>query len=376
MVSRPASNNSNKTQFQNRPIMAKRNSNAGAVSVKNKKRVWKNGPGAAPNKSRVQSKYPVSRASHTIRKTGPFQFRGRGHGVNGGRHMPSHSYGPAINKHKSGQIRTSQLNLRFKRKKVQKYERKKRPNETVYKTCDLCDVKCISKEDYMLHMTGYKHLSKLYKNDTYCELCGIDCQSFANYDDHLKGKRHLSIANPSPELTIIKCELCNVRCLSQDEYQSHITGKRHIGKLWFASEVIEQVVSQTVNLGLQTHYPPEINVLSNAINAQLEQGVDNPQLRYAQLLMTVLSKVSVPEPVRDTMAAQTPVPTSKAGPSYEPQLLQRQISSEITAHVKTENPIGETNELLPVITLGSNTEPGSSVSTQIEGGCSETKQQV
>ncbi|TKY63660.1 hypothetical protein E2542_SST13539 [Spatholobus suberectus] len=93
-------------------------------------------------------------------------------------------------------------------------------------------------------------------------------------------------------------------------------------------------------------------------------------------MMTVLSKTQAPAtaPVTDAMAAQIPAPTSKAGPSYEPQLLQPQTQvSEITAHVKTEIPTGETkSELLPV-PLGSNTQPGLSVSTQIEGGGSETK---
>lgn len=188
----------------------------------------------------------------------------------------------------------------------------------------------------------------------------------------------------SAQTVSFRCDLCDVKCESQIVYQSHVTGKKHLSKLRRAhdpqasSGVGQQQALSGALLGLQGLYPPDINALSNAINAQVQQGDNDPQVLLAQLLMTVLSQAQATATAQGTgvTAAQMPGPLSMAGPSYEPQLLQTQVS-EITAHANLENPSGETKtELLPVPALEAKAQQGSSVSTQIEGGASETKQQV
>ncbi|CAJ1948358.1 unnamed protein product [Sphenostylis stenocarpa] len=183
-----------------------------------------------------------------------------------------------------------------------------------------------------------------------------------------------------------RCELCDVKCESQIVYQSHVTGKKHLSKLRRAhdpqasSGVGQQHALSGALLGLHALYPTDINALSDAINAQVQQGDNDPQVLLAQLLMTVLSQaqVTAAAQVPGAMAPQIPASMSMAGPSCEPQLLQTQVS-EITAHANLENPSVETGEtkteLLPV-PLGSKAQQGSSVSTQIEDGGSETQQQV
>ncbi|BAT97626.1 hypothetical protein LR48_Vigan11g053700 [Vigna angularis] len=185
----------------------------------------------------------------------------------------------------------------------------------------------------------------------------------------------------SAQTMSFRCELCDVKCESQIVYQSHMTGKKHLSKLRRAhdpqasSGVGQQQALSGALLGLQALYPPDINALSNAINAQVQQGDNDPQVLLAQLLMTVLSQAQVTAAAQVTgvTAAQMPGPISMAGPSYEPQLLQTQVS-EITAHANLDNPSAETKiEVLPDPSLESKAQQGSSVSTQIEGGGSETK---
>ncbi|KAL2337578.1 hypothetical protein Fmac_012024 [Flemingia macrophylla] len=436
MASLPLYDTNDQTLIQQQPIAA----NADAVSVdpekkknkriKKRKAVQSEDQKEDPKKRRIQSQFPISDASP---QTGPFQHRGRGHGVDGGGYMPSHSFEPAIssapglpvtaiNGHQSEQIPTSQSSLTDQPKKVQKSEKSGCPSENVYKTCELCDVKCLSKEDYHHHIFGRKHLSRLTKTNTFselcdvecpshpsepaissepgvtvtainghlsgqiptpqlnltdqpekvqkfektgcptqtvyktCELCDVKCLSKEDYHSHISGKKHLlrltktntspelcdveypsrssgpaisselgvpvtainghlrrqipaskvpaskkhlsKLTKPKSELSYIKCELCDVKTVSEVFYQQHITGRKHIAKLWFASEVVQQIVSLSGILGLQTSNPPDINALSNAINAQIERGDNNPQARYGQLLLMVLSKVPSTEPVR------------------------------------------------------------------------------
>ncbi|MED6107394.1 hypothetical protein PIB30_013506 [Stylosanthes scabra] len=100
--------------------------------------------------------------------------------------------------------------------------------------------------------------------------------------------------------------------------------------------------SKSMRTGLQQALnPPDINALSNAINAQVQQGDNDPQVLLAQLLMNVLSQAQAQAhgqtpgaaPQAGPVAAQMPgaVP-SIAGSSYEPLLSQTQ-ALEIPAHV-------------------------------------------
>ncbi|CAK8575147.1 unnamed protein product [Lathyrus sativus] len=187
----------------------------------------------------------------------------------------------------------------------------------------------------------------------------------------------------------ITCELCNVKCDTQRVYQAHITGKKHLKRAYgpqapaglvrnqalvgVANQTLSEVGSQALAgvAGLQALYPPDINALATAINAQVQQGDNDPQVLLAQLLVNALSQAqgSGAAPPNGSLAAQTPTPTSVAGSSYDPQLAQIQVS-EIAAH---ENPTGESKNETPTAPLESNAQEGSNVGTQIEGGSSETK---
>ncbi|TKY63657.1 hypothetical protein E2542_SST13536 [Spatholobus suberectus] len=292
----------------------------------------------------------------------------------------------AINGQQSGQTPTSQLNLTDQPKKVQESEKNGCPTENMGSGVIVDNHK---EEIQMQNNAGNisEVPAKVPEGKT-GDNSAVRGRGLKRKKKGGKGGKYMRTNDGSkpvePAQTVsFRCELCDVKCESQVVYQSHVTGKKHLSRLKRAhdhqasSGVGQQQALSGGHFGLQALYPPDINALSNAINAQVQQGDNDPQVLLAQLLMTVLSQAQLPAtaPVTGAMAAQIPAPTSMAGPSYEPRLLQTQVS-EITAHVKMENPSGETKtELLPV-PLGSNAQPGSTVSTQIEGGGSETKQQV
>lgn len=206
-----------------------------------------------------------------------------------------------------------------------------------------------------------------------------------------KGRKHLRTADGSklvqvskPEQPIVfTCELCNVKCESQVVYQSHVTGKKHLKRAHghqapsgVGNETSSGVGHQALPaaVGLQALYPPDINALANAINAQVQQGDNDPQVLLAQLLVNVLSQAqgSATAPLNGPLAVQTPTPTSVAGSSYQPLLAQTQVS-EITEHVIGMGiPAEGLRSEMSSVPLESNAHEGSSVSTQIEGGSSET----
>ncbi|KAH1068465.1 hypothetical protein GYH30_006143 [Glycine max] len=357
------------------------------------------------------------RGGRPFRGAGRGRGLGRGHGMGGGRHIPSHSSGPAfsnvparvqppvpprkvcceickvecnspeileqhkvgrkhqknmrvheesqrrnaINGQQSGKIPTSQLNLTDQPKEVQESEKNECPTENMGS-----GVIINSHKEEMQLQNNVGNISEVPaevpegKTEDNSAARG---QGLKRKKKGGKGGKYMRTNDGSkpvePAQTMsFRCELCDVKCESQVVYQSHVAGKKHLSKLRRASSGVGQHQQQALSgalLGLQAIYPPDINALSNAINVQVQQGDNDPQVLLAQLLMTVLSQAQVPAtaPVTGGVAAQIPVPTSMAGPSYEPQLLQT-------------NPSGETKTELP----------GSSVGTQIEGGGSETKQQV
>lgn len=136
----------------------------------------------------------------------------------------------------------------------------------------------------------------------------------------------------------LMCELCNVKCDSQVVFESHLTGKKHLGNL----KRFHGHRALYGELGLQALYPPNLNappalgqaglqavypLNSNAPSTSgfpqfQQQGVNDPQLLLAQLLMTyVLSQTQVQPPLMvPPAAALEPLPSSvpqAAGPSVE-----------------------------------------------------------
>nr|KYP42139.1 hypothetical protein KK1_036453 [Cajanus cajan] len=292
----------------------------------------------------------------------------------------------AINGQQSGQIPTSELNLTDQPEKVQESEKNGPPKQNMATGVIVDNHK---KEIQLQNNAGnISEVPAEVPEGKTIDNSAAGSRGLKRKKKGGKGVKYMRTNDGSkavePAQTVsFKCELCDVKCESQVVYQSHVTGRKHLSRLRRAHEyqassgVGQQQPLSGAHLGLQALYPTDINALSNAINAQVQQGDNDPQVLLAQLLMTVLSQGQVPAtaPLAGAVAAQVPAPTSMAGPSYEPQLLQTQVSG-ITAHVQMENSSGGTkSELLPV-PLGSNTQPGSSVSTQIEGGGSETKQQV
>lgn len=293
----------------------------------------------------------------------------------------------ATNGQQSGQIPTSQMNSTDQPKKVDESEAGKCPTKNMSS-----EITVDNQKDEMKLQNNVGETSEVPAE----EPKGITMDNSAPRGRGLKRKMRggkgakrmrtndgsKAVQVPKPEQDIsFTCELCNVKCESHVVYQSHLTGKKHLSKLRRAhghqATPGDQASSEAVGLGLQAHYPPDINALANAINAQVQQGDNDPQVLLAQLLMNVLSQAqaSATAPMNGPLpAAQTPTPTSVAGSSYEPQLLQRQVS-EITAHVELEkNPTGESENDMLSVPLQLNAQEGSGVSTQIvEGECSETK---
>lgn len=217
------------------------------------------------------------------------------------------------------------------------------------------------------------------------------------------GRKQMRTTDGSvPEQHIaITCELCNVKCDTQRVYQAHITGKKHMKRAYgyqgpagvgnqalvgLGNQALvgvgNQAPSEVVGpqalpgaAGLQALYPPDINALATAINAQVQQGDNDPQVLLAQLLVNALTQAqgSNTAPPNGTLAAQTPAPASVAGSGNDPQLAQTQVS-EVAADVGVGNPTGEIKNEMLSVPLESNAHEGSTnVVPKTEGGNSETK---
>lgn len=214
-----------------------------------------------------------------------------------------------------------------------------------------------------------------------------------------KGRKQMRTADGSNPTQVSKpeqalaytCELCNVKCDTQTVYQSHLSGKKHLKRAYgnqafvgvanqasvgIGNQTLSEVGPQALSgvVGLQAIYPPDINALAEAINAQVQQGDNDPQVLLAQLLMNVLSQAqgSATAPPNGSLAGQTPTLTSVAGSSSQLALVQTQ-ASEIAVHVGMENPNGESKNETLSVPLESNAHEDSNVGTQIEGESSEMK---
>ena len=158
------------------------------------------------------------------------------------------------------------------------------------------------------------------------------------------------VESPKPKQVPFICELCNVKCESQVVYDSHLAGKKHLSSL------------KRVH-GLQAQNPPDINALSNSINSQVQQGVNDPQVLLAQLLMNyVMSQAQNPgiaPPLGSSGAPQIPGSSLTAGSGLE-----------TVPQGESENPTGETRN------LSENAPAGSNTSTQTVIGSSESEAKV
>ncbi|KAK7256547.1 hypothetical protein RIF29_30000 [Crotalaria pallida] len=169
------------------------------------------------------------------------------------------------------------------------------------------------------------------------------------------------------------CELCNVKCESPVAYNSHRTGKKHMAN--FKRVCGHQGLNGEA--GMQQLQPPDANDLSNSNNSQVQQsvgvqqGVSDPQVLLAQLLMTVqtvLSQVQVPAtaPLSGPVAAQT---QAVAGSSHKQQnLSQTRASGGSTAHLESENVNAETKTQLLSATSQLDNTAGPSSDTQTADG--------
>lgn len=149
-----------------------------------------------------------------------------------------------------------------------------------------------------------------------------------------EGARRPVKPSKSKQVIPLLCELCNVKCDSQVVFESHLTGKKHLANL----KRFHGHRALYGEIGLQALYPPNLNAPSahgqagpQAVYAPnfiapstsgtpqvQQQGVNDPQVLLAQLLMTyVLSQ---------TQQLQPPVMVPAAA-TLEPLLLSAQPAS-------------------------------------------------
>lgn len=97
---------------------------------------------------------------------------------------------------------------------------------------------------------------------------------------------------PKPKILVpLICELCNVKCESQVVFDSHLSGKKHQSNL----KRFHGHRALYGEAALQALYPPNFNAPSASLNPQVQQGVNDPQVVLAQLLMNyVLSNAQAP----------------------------------------------------------------------------------
>ncbi|KAJ1378305.1 Zinc finger C2H2 superfamily [Sesbania bispinosa] len=238
-----------------------------------------------------------------------------------------------INGQQSEQLSTSQLNLADQPKNVQKSEKKECPTENLGSEITANNHKDVIELQNNVGETSEVPAEEPGGKTTdnsaargrglKRKMRGGKASKFMKTND---GSRPVQLSKPEQAISF-KCELCNVKCESNVVYQSHLNGKKHLSRLkrgpghQTSSRVDHQALSGVS--GLQALYPPDINALANAINTQVQQGDNDPQLLLAQLLMNVLSQAQVPaiSPQSAPLTGQIPAPTSVAGSSYGPPVV-------------------------------------------------------
>ncbi|XP_057458381.1 uncharacterized protein LOC130749109 isoform X2 [Lotus japonicus] len=324
-----------------------------------------------------------------------------------------------LNGQQSGQIPTSQVNLADHPQKVQNSEKKECPTENmgseITADYDKNEIKLQNNVGETSEVPAEGPEGNTTDNSALGDR-GLK-RKMRGGKVRRNAKKTTAQLSEAEQPTTFICELCNAKCESPAVYNSHMAGKKHLANLKRAngSQALPGAGKQTSSTvvhqplpgvsGLQALYPSDVNALANAINTQVQQGDNDPQILLAQLLMTVISQGQGQAPAippTGPLAGQIPEPSSVPGLSHEQQLAQTQVSditahvemenpagetnnellseqqlaqtqvSDITAHVEMENPAGETNSELLSVSTEFNALAGSSV-TQIEGGSSETK---
>lgn len=143
-----------------------------------------------------------------------------------------------------------------------------------------------------------------------------------------EGARRPVKPSKSKQVIPLMCELCNVKCDSQVVFDSHLTGKKHLANLkrfhghraLYGEIGLQALYPPNLNAppahgqaGHQAVYPPNFNAPSTSGTPQVQQqGINDPQVLLAQLLMTyVLSQAQLQPPVTVPAAATLePLPLS------------------------------------------------------------------
>jgi hypothetical protein len=196
-----------------------------------------------------------------------------------------------------------------------------------------------------------------------------------------EGARRPVKPSKSKQVIPLLCELCNVKCDSQVVLESHLTGKKHLANLkrfhghraLYGEIGLQALYPPNLNApsahgqaGSQAVYPPNFIAPSTSGTPQVQQqGVNDPQVLLAQLLMTyVLSQTQHLQPPVMVPAAATlePLPLSAqpaSGSSLENHYhsgseTQQSEAQMIEAKVQLQ-PIGTESEAPPA-SLSTNTK--------------------
>ncbi|KAI9110913.1 hypothetical protein K1719_018033 [Acacia pycnantha] len=190
-------------------------------------------------------------------------------------------------------------------------------------------------------------------------------------------RRPVEPPKPKQALSFI-CELCNVICESQVVYDSHLAGKKHqsnLKRVHGHQAVPQEPGPQALppsNTGALSN-SIDINALANSINTQVQQGVNDPQVLLAQLVMTVLSQAQASTAAAPAgfVAAQPSALMAAAASSYGPpfQNVLLAQASKNSAHDGNENPTVNAKDQVQ-------TGPPQADAPQTAGGSSEAEEKV
>ncbi|OIV98728.1 hypothetical protein TanjilG_24899 [Lupinus angustifolius] len=273
----------------------------------------------------------------------------------------------AVNGQLSGQISTSELNLTIQPESVQESKTDNPKDET-----ELQNIVGGTSE-----VLAEAPVGEPDNNSAGRGRGGLKNKRRGRGSKYMRSNDGSRIAVEPKQAISFICELCNVKCESQVVYNSHMIGKKHM------SNFKRVHGHQAVNLeAAAQHNPPNANDLSNSNNSLVHQGVSDPQLLLAQLLMTVqsvLSQVQVPAVALPSGPVAGQIQTV-AGSSHDhlQNLSQTQVSGS-TAHVDSENlnGVGETKiQPLSAPPELNATIAGLSNDTQTTDGRSETEKKV
>ncbi|XP_028753716.1 uncharacterized protein LOC114713271 [Neltuma alba] len=164
------------------------------------------------------------------------------------------------NKHLSGKKHAAQISLMsdngigshlaaFKHLGIGPWKKGPKKISTQPAWCELCKISCNSRDVYMTHLAGRKHLRNLgllsksnnalqratnpvvrpQERPNTCEDEGIDSQkpNKAAMVEDIEAKKRKLIKGGAAETDIRICTLCNVVCNSQTVFNFHLAGQKH-----------------------------------------------------------------------------------------------------------------------------------------------------